>query len=80
MATINKNVPTHIRNNRGRNLLAAIVKDDKAAVEALRREGFKDIDSEVSQLKKAYFDEKDPGHKDAVDTMQGLYQIVNEGE
>lgn len=78
MATINRNVPTHIRNNRGRNLLAAVVKDDKAALEALRREGWKDIDAEVSQLKKSYFDSADPGHAEAVDVMQGLYEIVNE--
>jgi hypothetical protein len=79
MATINRNVPTHIRNNRARLLLDATVRNDKAAVEALRREGWKDIDAEVSHLKKAYFDDKDPGHAEAVETMQGLYEIVNDG-
>jgi hypothetical protein len=58
-------------------MIADVVKDDKAAREALRREGFKDIDAEMTQLRRAYFDATDSGHADAVETMQGLYAIVH---
>ena len=75
------NLRPDILKNRARNLRDAIMTrgTDRAAINALRGEGFKDIEKEVEGHVAAYWNEKHADHQAATEMVAGLYEII-EGE
>jgi hypothetical protein len=74
------NLPPHILKNRANNTLDVFKSGgkDKAAIQALKAEGFADIEAEAQAHYKAYWDNTNPAHKEAIETRAALYEIINE--